>query len=114
MTASNTNEAISKHRDIATQKQCRPKGNPSVNITELVKRDFDKRAEMGLYTYGEVLRPFNGRDALVDKLQEDMDSILYFRQLLYELDKIKLAVRQVLLNQDNANVRKLLAEWAGI
>ena len=115
MTASNTNALIQKHRDVATEKQCRPKGDPLHSITEKVKRDLDARKEMGLYAYGEELRPFNGRDPMVDMYQEQLDALLYMRQQIFEQDKIKQAVRDFILAPSTARAKKageLLAKWA--
>jgi len=66
---------------LAVQKE--PKGN-GVEIIELVKQDLIDRAEMGEKKYGEKLKPFNGRSALVDAYQEALDLCMYLRQKIYE------------------------------
>lgn len=53
-------------------------------IIELVKQDLIDRAEMGEKKYGEKLKPFNGRSALVDAYQEALDLCMYLRQKIYE------------------------------
>ncbi len=58
--------------DPALIKQNTPHGD-GVEIIELVKRDLIARSEMGVKKYGEKLRAFNGRDALVDAYQEALD-----------------------------------------
>lgn len=55
-----------------------------VEIIELVKKDLIDRAEMGEKKYGEKLKPFNGRSALVDAYQEALDLCMYLRQKIYE------------------------------
>ncbi len=54
------------------------------NITELVKLDLERRAIDGEKKYGQRLKPFNGRDALIDAYQEAIDLTLYLRQELFE------------------------------
>lgn len=42
------------------------------------------RADFGLKKYGEPLRPFNGRDPLIDLAQEIVDGLAYCHQCIYE------------------------------
>ena len=67
----------------ATTTQPKPKGQ-DVIILALVKQDLIARAEVGERKYGEKLKPFNGRSALVDAYQEALDLCMYLRQLIYE------------------------------
>ena len=53
-------------------------------IAKMVQDDIDERMEEGLKTYGEKLRPHNGRDPLIDAYQEVLDLAVYLRQELYE------------------------------
>ena len=69
--------------DLAIKKQIKPKGNGR-DISELVKADIEKRAELGQLKYGERLKPNNGRDALIDAYQEALDLCMYLRQLIEE------------------------------
>ena len=55
-----------------------------MDIIELVKKDLDKRAEIGLKKYGERLKPNNGRDALQDAYEEALDLANYLRQAIEE------------------------------
>ena len=55
-------------------------------ILPLVLRDLVDRARMGRMKYGTVLRADNGRDALMDALQEAYDLCMYLRQAVYERD----------------------------
>jgi hypothetical protein len=57
-----------------------------VDLCTLVKQDLERRMEVGQKKYGERLRPFNGRDALLDLYQEVLDAAMYCRQMLYERD----------------------------
>lgn len=60
-----------------------PKGTGR-EITPLVIKDLELRSKMGKEKYGETLRAFNGRNALVDAYQESLDLVQYLRQLLEE------------------------------
>lgn len=55
-------------------------------VHELVKADLEARLALGVRTYGTPLRPFNGRDALLDAYEEALDLGCYLRQALYERD----------------------------
>ena len=71
----------------ALKVQKRPSGS-GVEIIELVKQDLIDRSELGEKKYGEKLKPFNGRSALVDAYQEALDLCMYLRQLIYETEII--------------------------
>lgn len=60
-----------------------PKGTGR-EITPLVIKDLEQRSAMGKEKYGEALRAFNGRNALVDAYQEAMDLVQYLRQRIEE------------------------------
>jgi hypothetical protein len=67
----------------ATQQQPTPKGT-GPDITPLVIADMLARSAEGVKKYGEPLRAFNGRRALVDAYQESVDQTKYLRQALEE------------------------------
>lgn len=46
--------------------------------------DIKERDAFGLLKYGTRLRPFNGREFLIDAYQESMDLTVYLRGKLYE------------------------------
>ena len=71
----------------AVRQQAEPHGI-DVDITQLTIHDLNQRSVMGKEKYGEVLRPFNGRDALTDAYQEVLDLAVYFRQLIYERNEL--------------------------
>jgi len=54
------------------------------DINKLVQQDLEERAKVGEITYGTRLKPFNGRDALVDAYQEALDLCVYLRQVIEE------------------------------
>ena len=62
-----------------------PTGNGHVIVTELLK-DILARDEMGRARYGTSLRVGNGRDALMDALQEALDLCFYLKQAIMERD----------------------------
>jgi hypothetical protein len=53
-------------------------------IQDLVIADIEKRKQLGLARYGTLLKPFNGRDALVDAYEEALDLCMYLKQRLVE------------------------------
>jgi hypothetical protein len=55
----------------------------------LVHSDVEARVALGVRQYGERLRPFNGRDALLDAYEEVLDLAMYLRQVIYERDNQK-------------------------
>lgn len=57
-----------------------------VPIVWLVTHDLALRAAAGAAKYGDKLRGFNGRDALLDAYQEVLDLAMYLRQEIYERD----------------------------
>jgi hypothetical protein len=67
----------------ATTDQPTPNGN-GPDIINLVMEDLESRAVKGEETYGERLKPFNGRDPLIDAYQEALDLAIYLRQAIYE------------------------------
>lgn len=73
-------------RFVAAQK--RPKAQKRTQyrpaIGNLVIDDIVEKMRMGKKKYGEFLRPFNGRDPLVDLYQELIDATKYVRQCLFE------------------------------
>ena len=62
-----------------------PIGNGKI-ILDLVRQDFEDRAETGKAKYGTYLRANNGRDALMDAYQEAVDLCMYLRQAMFERD----------------------------
>lgn len=54
---------------------------------DLVIADIEERKKIGLAKYGTLLRPFNGRDSIVDAYQESLDMTIYLRN---EIEKRKL------------------------
>ena len=62
-----------------------PIGNGKI-ILDLVRQDFEDRAETGKAKYGTYLRANNWRDALMDAYQEAVDLCMYLRQTMFERD----------------------------
>ena len=50
-------------------------------------KDMQDRDDLGMQRYGTRLQPFNGRNALIDALQEFYDGAVYLKQQLYELQQ---------------------------
>ena len=70
----------------ATEAQPMPKHNGRAAIQDLVIADIQARKRIGLAKYGTLLKAFDGRDALVDLYQEQLDGCQYTRQLIEERD----------------------------
>lgn len=68
---------------MASAQEPTPKGKGKV-VLDYVRKDLEKRAEVGKEKYGTLLRTDNGRDALIDAYQEALDLVMYLRQLLIE------------------------------
>jgi len=56
-------------------------------VTEQLIEMLRQRSEMGVAKYGTVLRTNNGRNALMDALQESLDMNQYLMQRVMELDR---------------------------
>lgn len=56
------------------------------SVTRTVIERFEERERLGIQRYGRSLETFNGRDPLVDYLEEDYDRLQYFTQILMERD----------------------------
>lgn len=53
---------------------------------DLVRKDITDRESYGRNKYNTDLKPFNGRDVLIDAYQEALDLVVYLRQLIFERD----------------------------
>ena len=56
----------------------------TTDIYPLVIADIEARVAAGREKYGMVLQAFNGRDALWDRYQEQIDAVMYTRQEIAE------------------------------
>ena len=70
---------------VALSEQVKPHGI-NVSVIDLVKQDLIDRSLVGEKKYGEKLKPFNGRNALIDAYQEALDLCMYLRQAIYEVE----------------------------
>lgn len=66
--------------------QPKPTG-AGVDITAAVVADLQERSRVGRKKYGDVLRSYNGRDAMLDAYQEVLDLCCYLRQVIEERPK---------------------------
>lgn len=55
-----------------------------IDIATLVQEYIEKRIQKGEKEYGERLRPFNGRNDLLDAYEEVLDLAVYLKQELIE------------------------------
>ena len=70
---------------VALSEQVIPHGI-NVSVIDLVKQDLIDRSLVGEKKYGEKLKPFNGRNSLIDAYQEALDLCMYLRQAIYEVE----------------------------
>lgn len=63
-----------------------PQTNDLPFVKDLVLTDIHERAEFGKSKYGTYLQPGNGRDALKDLYQEQLDALMYTRLLIFQRD----------------------------
>lgn len=75
--------------DVATRTEPTPKGKGEP-VTPALIEFIKERNDLGRVKYGEVLHTDNGRDALVDALQESIDCNQYLMQELMEV-RLRLA-----------------------
>ena len=78
----------------AASTQSGPKGQGK-EIIELVKQDLEARAKVGKEKYGESLRSFNGRNAVLDAYQEALDLVMYMRQVLDEQEEFNYSLKRI-------------------
>jgi len=67
--------------DIKDQPNPKGIGNP---VQKMVIKDIEDRLNLGIERYGEALKVFNGRNALIDLYQELIDAAIYIRQVIEE------------------------------
>jgi hypothetical protein len=61
-----------------------PPSGEGLPVWEYVMEDIQARVQLGIERYGTVLRTGNGRDALWDLYQEQIDALMYTRQRILE------------------------------
>ena len=96
--------------DEATVVQPIPTGDlNSVDIVDLVKKDLDDRAALGLVKYGQKLKVLNGRSHLVDLYQELCDAVKYCKGEI--LKRECLEAENIELKKQNTHITKQLNEF---
>lgn len=70
------------------QEQPQPQENNNPHIADLVIEDMKARKQLGIKRYGTALQAFNGRDALQDAYEEQLDNIVYTKQWMMEKAQI--------------------------
>ena len=74
--------------DPATVIQPEPNGRGEAIHDQLI-RDIQSRKALGTQKYGQPLKAFNGRKAIVDAYQESLDLSVYLRQMITEMQSLK-------------------------
>ena len=72
----------------AAKNEPAPTGTGKKVIDEVVL-DLNARSDMGEKKYGTPLRTFNGRNAMMDLYQELLDSVMYAKQVLMEMEDMQ-------------------------
>ena len=97
------------NENFASEDQPIPSGTKGIPVVEKVKEDIlsiapsendvtddlNKRIEKGIRKYGEPLKTFNGRNALVDAYQEALDLLVYLKQLILETENDDVAIADI-------------------
>jgi hypothetical protein len=68
--------------------QSAPHPNDERGVQSQVADDMLDRMVKGIESYGTVLQPFNGRDALQDLYEELLDACNYVKQAMLERDSV--------------------------
>lgn len=84
-----------------TQKQKPPEDGQEEDCWLLVMQDMEQRRKDGIAKYGKPVRADNGRKAIVDAYQEQLDNAVYMRQAIEQLNR---------LETENARLRQLLQQ----
>lgn len=61
-----------------------PVPNDRPCIQDMVIADIERRKKIGMERYGTLLQPHNGRDALLDAYEEELDKLQYMKQWIVE------------------------------
>lgn len=69
-----------------TTTQPPPTPNDTVPVVDQLHAYLDQRRALGVRRYGVSLQAGNGRDALVDALEEAIDLVQYLAQAVIERD----------------------------
>lgn len=67
-------------RELSERSPKHPEPEHVGTIRMLIVADIRERAAFGLAKYGRPLRPFDGRDSLIDAYQEALDGLNYARK----------------------------------
>jgi len=67
------------------------------SVTQQVICDLLAREQVGIQTYGDTLRTFNGRRALVDAYQEAIDLVQYLKQEIMEREILERKLQYALI-----------------
>lgn len=78
------------------QEQPQPKKNNNSYIADLVIEDMKARKELGIERYGVALQSFNGRNALQDAYEEQLDQIIYTKQWMIEKEVLKKELQKLI------------------
>lgn len=78
----------------AVSNEPKPTESGTKAVWETVIADMQERDASGLRKYGTRLRPFNGRDSMVDAYQEGLDLVVYMRAKLIELASVAQVLQQ--------------------
>lgn len=80
----NSPEIPDSCEDVVNNQEVKMQKNKPVVAQVMI--DLTERMEIGIKTYGEALRPNNGRDALQDAYEEALDLACYLKQAMIERD----------------------------
>lgn len=70
-----------------------PVESSSPSMHDIVIKEMVKRKIHGMEKYKTILQAFNGRRASRDAMDEILDLVVYFQQLLYEEERVILLIK---------------------
>lgn len=84
-------------------------GRGETSVQALVRADLVAREAVGIERYGRALQPYNGRNALRDLYEEQLDGACYTRQLLAEQElEFTVAAENAQVRADNQRLADLV------
>ena len=85
-------------------------------VTDQLIEHLRARSEFGQVKYGRYMEPFDGRDTLLDALEEALDLAQYLQKALMERDQLKSDIAHLLVFHQptmTQPVRATLSTWLG-
>jgi len=83
------------------KKKKMPEKNDEDCIQDMVIDDIKERKKIGVEKYGTVLKPFNGRNSIVDLYQELGDALVYCKQMMIEREEMVKMLKYIAFSEEH-------------